>query len=189
VVGVVVDEAIHATLTEDFRRGAETALPAAVRLYQHELFLFALRMLRNEADAEETVQEAFLRAHRSRRKFRGDASLKTWLYRITANLCLNRLKKGKREALVEMAEPLPAEPEGLNSLLDEELLQHTRRALEELPPQQKLVLTLRVYQEKSLQEIAAITGSALGTVKANLFHATRNLKKCLAANFPGEIEP
>lgn len=182
-------EQLDQTLLDGFRAGEDFALQQIVALYQRGMFLYVLRMVRNESDAEEIVQEAFLRAYRSRNSFRGDSALKTWLYRIASNLSLNHLNKRKRESVSEEITAVDERTGALDEMLTDERLAATREALETLPPKQRQVLTLRVYEGKSLKEIAEILDSPLGTVKANLFHAIKNMKKRLKPMFPDEVTP
>lgn len=177
-----------ATLLKGLQTGDETAIHEMVRTYHRELFVFAVRYLRSEADAEEVVQDAFIRAFKHGPKFRGDCSVKSWLYRITTNLCLNHIRKLKREHVTDEPPEVSQQATGLQDLLDAERLEILRDTVESLPPKQRMVLQMRVYEDLSLKEIAERLDAPLGTVKANLFHATKNLKKQLAPLFIDDEE-
>jgi RNA polymerase sigma-70 factor, ECF subfamily len=139
------------------------------------------RFAGNHEDASDLSQEAFVRAWRGLKKFRGQAALSTWLYRIAVNVCLNRVSRTKPEM-----EPLGDDRfvdqqtnEPGSELIRGERALAVRRAIAELPDKQRATLILRTYHELSHQEIAQILGSSVGAVKANFFHALANLKKIL----------
>jgi RNA polymerase sigma-70 factor (ECF subfamily) len=132
-------------------------------------------------------QDVFLRAYRGLRSFRGQSSIGTWLYRIGVNVCLNRVS----------AKTLPSEPiedrqfvdargeSASDGVLRAERAVRVRAAIAELPRKQRATLILRVYHEMSHQEIADVLGSSVGAVKANFFHALRNLRKLLGREIGG----
>jgi RNA polymerase sigma-70 factor (ECF subfamily) len=136
------------------------------------------------ADREDLFQEVFLNVHRSLNKFRGDSSLKTWIYKITVNTAINFLKKYNRYkkfrtvlngfGFFEAADEVP-EPPG-DILL---------KPLEALNPQQRTILLLSDVEEKPLEEIAKILSIPLGTVKSNLHRARNIVKKEVEKN--GEL--
>ena len=126
----------------------------------------------------------FLRAYRGLRSFRGQSTLATWLYRIGVNVCLNRVSA--KTTLGKLTEPIEAKqfvdvraelPSDL--MLKDERAARVRAAIAQLPRKQRATLILRTYHEMSHQEIADVLGSSVGAVKANFFHALRNLKKIL----------
>lgn len=155
-----------------------------VGCYQRRLYTLAYNLTGNHYDAEDLVQEVFIKAYSAIRTFQGQSKLYTWLHRMTVNAFLDH-KRTKSHRLRVATETLqdyhgvstaerPDEHTG-NRLTDEQL----QRALVKLSPQQKAVFVLRYYQEASLQEIAETLAVTEGTVKTLLFRATRQLRESL----------
>jgi RNA polymerase sigma-70 factor (ECF subfamily) len=137
----------------------------------------------NHEDASDLSQEVFLRAYRGLRRFRGSASLSTWLYRIGVNVCLNRVsvKTPPTEAIDTREHEDTRTESAPERLLRAERAVRVRAAIAQLPRKQRATLILRMYHEMSHQEIAEALGSSVGAVKANFFHALGNLKKLLVS--------
>jgi RNA polymerase sigma-70 factor (ECF subfamily) len=119
------------------------------------------------------------------RRFRGQSTLATWLYRIGVNVCLNRVSA--KTTLGKLTEPIEEKQfvdaraaSAPDLMLRDERAARVRAAIAQLPPKQRATLILRTYHEMSHQEIADVLGSSVGAVKANFFHALGNLKKLLA---------
>ncbi len=160
--------------------GDTAAFALLVRRYQQSIFRLAQRMTRNAEDAKDLAQDAFVQAYRSLASFHGGSSFSTWLYRIAVNLCLNHLKGSRREEPVEADSNLPdRRADSLATLLVAERDRALAAAIQELPPQQRATLTLRVYEGLSHREIATMLDCAEGTAKANYFHAIRTLQRKL----------
>jgi RNA polymerase sigma-70 factor (ECF subfamily) len=117
-------------------------------------------------------------------RFKGDASLATWIYRIAVNVCLNRvaLKRPESAQLDAAADVDGRAIDPLHALLQGERAVALQAAIAKLPPKQKATLMLRVYQECSHEEIATALGSTVGAVKANFFHALGNLRRLLRSS-------
>lgn len=172
----------EADLLDACRRGEPAAFEALVRRHERQVYRVAFRLLQNRPDAEEAVQEVFVRVYRALPQFRREARLGTWLYRITVNVCV----EGHRRVARRREVPLDAavdEPSGAASPGDwarvRELAARTAEALRALPPRQRATLVLRLYEELSLQEIAEVLDAPLGTVKANLHHGLVKLRRAL----------
>jgi len=177
----VQEEPPHeAGLVARLRGGDEQAFEDLVRLYQHRLFGVALRMMRNAAEAEEVAQEAFVRAHGALAEFRGESKLSTWLYAITARVCLNRLARGERRWHRVGEEGLAGLAEGGNDPAEElersERQGALERAIAELPEERRLVVLLRDVEGLAYEEIAEALGLELGTVRSRLHRARMDLK-------------
>ena len=160
----------------------------------HELGVYnlALRMLKNEQDALDASQEAFLRAWRSLSSFRGDSKFSVWLYRLTSNVCLDMLRKAGRLRAESLTDeegediPLPdARGDPHRALEQKELSAAVREGLEALPPAFRQALVLRDINGLSYEEIAQVTGLEAGTVKSRIFRARRKLADRLRS--PGNI--
>jgi RNA polymerase sigma-70 factor (ECF subfamily) len=165
---------------EACRRGEREAFDRLVARYQRDVYRLCYRFVNNHEDANDLAQEAFIKAFRALDRFRGDSAFSTWLYRIAVNACINfrAAKKPKAEELPEvLADVRPRADEGI---LSDERSRQVRAAIERLPEKQRATLILKTYHDLSHEEVAAVLGSSVGTVKANLFHGLANLKKMLA---------
>jgi RNA polymerase sigma-70 factor (ECF subfamily) len=162
--------------------GRVEAFDVIVERHQRAVYQLCFRFVRRHEDAADLTQEVFLRAYRGLRRFRGDATLKTWLYRIGVNVCLNQVSGRKVEETPLEDEPhLPATGDDpASSLAKTREGARVRAAVARLPRKQRATLILRVYQDLSHREIALALGTTVGAVKANFFHALGNLKKILA---------
>ena len=172
------------------RNGDAAAFERLVRRYEKRVLALTRRMCKNPADAEEAAQDAFLAAWQGLKFFRGESAFSTWLYRLTSNVCIDFLRRKKREP--QTVPPLQnengedVEPEVADSCPDpEEQLLHRERqsqiawAMGQLEPEFRQVLTLRVIQELSYEQIAEITELKVGTVKSRIARARWKLKKIL----------
>jgi RNA polymerase sigma-70 factor (ECF subfamily) len=161
--------------------GRVDAFDVIVERHQRAVYQLCFRFVRRHEDAADLTQEVFLRAYRGLRRFRGDASLATWLHRIGVNVCLNRVSARRvPEAPLESAPQVRAAGDDpAVSLLKTEQGARVRAAVARLPPKQRATLILRIYQDLTHREIASALGTTVGAVKANFFHALGNLKKLL----------
>ena len=157
------------------------AFDLIVERHRKPVYQLCYRFVGNHEDASDLSQDVFLRAYRGLKSFRGGSSLKTWLYRIGVNVCLNRVAVNKpitedidARQHVDTTHESPAD-----RVLRAERAVQVRAAIAKLPPKQRSTLVLRMYQELSHEEIAGVLGSSVGAVKANFFHALGNLKKIL----------
>jgi len=163
-------------LIRDFLAGERSAFDELVARRQEQVFATAYRMVRNAETAEEITQEAFIRVFRGLRAFRRKANFKTWLYRITMNLCYDELKRRKREA--------GPNPDGAGAAAEpahESLAKAERRAwlvrqMESLPLKQKSAIELRIFQGMSFKEIGVAIGCSAGSARVNYRHAIIKLK-------------
>jgi RNA polymerase sigma-70 factor (ECF subfamily) len=162
--------------------GRVEAFDVIVQRHQRAVYQLCFRFVRRHEDAADLTQEVFLRAYRGLRRFRGDATVATWLYRIGVNACLNHVAARRTpETSLEDAPALRAAgSDPASSLLTEEAGARVRAAVARLPRKQRATLILRVYQDLSHREIAQALGTTVGAVKANFFHALANLKRLLA---------
>jgi RNA polymerase sigma-70 factor (ECF subfamily) len=164
--------------------GDRDAFDLIVERHRRQVYLLCYRFVGNHEDASDLAQDVFVRAYRGLGKFKQQSSLSTWLYRIGVNVCLNRVGAAKalveplanEDRLVSRAES-PAE-----SLLRGERAAEVRAAISRLPRKQRATLVLRVYHDLPHEQIAGILGSSVGAVKANFFHALKNLKKLLSSS-------
>lgn len=149
------------------RQGDERAFRDLMRRHRGRALYLAAQMLRDRTEAEDVVQEAFLRVFRALPTFRGDASFHSWLYRIIVNLCLDR---GRRQS----ATPLPLEPDFETPAAPErwETRLHVEALLARLSDELRVTLLMREVVGLSYVEIAAELNLPVGTVRSRL-HAAR----------------
>jgi len=162
----------------------EEAVRRLVSTYGEPLRRYLTAMLRNPADGEDLAQEVFLRFLDGLGGFRGEASVKTYLFTIAHNLALNHLSSSARTHEVfpgEVPDGPSREAGPGHEVQAGERAEALRLALSRLPPQQRSVVVLRTWQDLSFKEIASAMGLAEGTAKAHYFFALRNLRKRLEA--------
>lgn len=170
------------------QRGDEAAFEALIRLHEKKVYTLCRRMCRNEDDALEAAQDAFLAVWRGIGEFRADAAFSTWLYRLATNACLDLLRREKKrggdvslddeEARLDPADAAP-QPEEAAIRADTQRM--VREALYALPDDHRQVLLLRETEQLSYQEIADVTGLELGTVKSRINRARQALRNYLMA--------
>jgi RNA polymerase sigma-70 factor, ECF subfamily len=173
-------------LVERARQGDRDAFREIVERHKEQVYYLALGLTRDPDDAEDMVQEAFLKAYRSLGRFRGQARLSSWLYRITVNACHDaRRRQGAVEAesldaaAVDEADIRPAsDPE--RSAESDRIRRAVDRAVLGLTSAERSVFVLRHHHELSTRETARVLRRAEGTVKNLLFRALRKLRRELA---------
>ena len=167
------------------QRQERGAFDTLVRRHQRGLWRVVRRYLRNDADASDVTQQAFVRAFRSLDKFRGEASVRTWLYRIGINLALNHLRDRAREQPAEIDDDaLTAPAVGVTELIATERGLRLRSAVAQLPPKQKLVLELRVFDDLAFREVAVLAGCTENAAKVSFHYAVKKLRELLG---PGAL--
>ncbi len=183
-------QADETILVDRARQGDREAFRRLVETHQDNVYYTALGLLRNPDDAEDMVQEVFIRAYKFLDRFRGQARLGTWLYRVTLNACRDHQRKRRfielQQSLGLVKEPESQWVEERADANPERAAASTRlrgdlyRALDRLSPSERSVFVLRQFNDLSIRETAEATGRAEGTVKALLFRALRKLQKELA---------
>ena len=163
-------------------KGDASAFDFLVIRHQKAVHRVCYRFTGNNEDAADLTQDVFVKAYRSLPRFRGTSAFSTWLYRIAVNACLS-FKASRKNRTEEWDEDhdIVAEGPSAEESLDTELnAQTVRAALDTLPEKQRLTVIMKVLEERTHAEVAQILGSNVGTVKANLFYAIRNLRRQLA---------
>jgi len=157
--------------------------------WERPIYALAYRTLGREEDARDVVQEAFLRAYRGLRGFKGEAKFSSWLYRITLNLCRDWMRRERRTPIVQVAEgtdPMDladayaAPSESVEDLVARrEMSAAVRQAMTELPDEQRTAIMLKEYQGLTFQEIADLLDCPLSTVKTRLYQGLTVLRRRL----------
>lgn len=157
--------------------------------WERPIYALAYRTLGREEDARDVVQEAFLRAYRGLRGFKGEAKFSSWLYRITLNLCRDAMRRERRTPIVqvpegsdpmELADDHVAPTESVEDLVARrEMSAAVSRAMAELPEEQRTAILLKEYHGLTFQEIADMLGCPLSTVKTRLYQGLSVLRRRL----------
>jgi RNA polymerase sigma-70 factor, ECF subfamily len=170
-------------LVQEARAGAPEAWDRLFQRYQLPLYVYVHELARDEQTSLDIVQETFINAFRHLGSLREDGKFGSWLFGIAHQKCIQHWRRQGREVRVpeeEWFEALPdPEPDPAVLLIRREQEEEFLRLLEELPGPQRSVLLLHFIEEFSIDEIAAITGSAPGTVKSRLHYAKRALRTLL----------
>ena len=173
------------------QRGDMSAFEDLVARHRDKIYARALSMMRNEEEAIDLSQEAWVKGWQRLRQFQGEASFGTWMTRIVINLCLDQLRKQKRQR-TESIEELTEESGGVErqmpvltvnptaGLERAELRQRIDRAMAQLSYEHRTVLVLHEFEEMEYKEIARTMGCSIGTVMSRLFYARRKLAALLA---------
>ncbi|MBR2927269.1 MAG: sigma-70 family RNA polymerase sigma factor [Clostridia bacterium] len=179
------------SLWKQIKKGNEKAFEELLVRYENRVFAYAYHMLANHADAEDVTQEVFIKLWSATPQFRGEASLSTWIFRITRNACIDFLRQRREDV-----QSLYLQDEDGSSyqvdLVDEEIahnpsayfareeqIEMVRAAIRELPLPYREILILRDYEGLSYEEIASLLSLELGTVRSRISRGRLKLKKIL----------
>lgn len=173
--------------------GDGDAFGELVEPYEQKVYGLAYRMCGNRDDAYDLAQEAFLKTYRALDRFKGDSSFSTWLYRVVANTCLDQLRHARRSGPpVSLDDPISTENGGISRdvadttfepetmTLRSEVAREIRAAVALLPPDHRLAILLRDFEDLTYDEIAQAMGCGLGTVKSRISRAREALREHLA---------
>ena len=183
--------ASDATLVRAAQKGDMTAFEELVARHRDKVYARAFSMLRSEDEAVDWSQEAWVKAWQRLNQFQGDSSFVTWITRIVINLCLDQLRKQKRQR-TESIEAMDEESGGVErqmpvitvnptaGLERAELRQRIDRALGQLSHEHRTALVLHEFEDMEYKEIARTMGCSIGTVMSRLFYARRKLAVLLS---------
>ncbi len=177
-------------------RGGDTeAFGRLVKQHSAMLFQVAFRLTGNEANAEDVVQEAFIRAYRKLDRFDGRSAFGTWLYRITVNCSMDAMRKKQRsrestelEPVLEVRQPSTSEPGPQRLALSGEISDQVSAVLEQLSTMERTAFLLKHYEGRSLVEISEIMDMKVNAVKHAIFRAVKKLRAELAPLVRGNYE-
>lgn len=169
------------------KKGDEKAFEFLIDMFADMAFRLAFRIVNDQMEAEDIVQESFISAWENIKKFSAERSFSSWLYRIVINKCYDSLRKRKKRRFTEPAEPpwhelceASDDPEMILSNKETEAM--VRVLSEKLSPKQKLVFILIDLEGLSHDEVVEITGMKKSVLKSNLNHARRNIGEKIKAN-------
>ncbi len=186
-------------LIERIKNGDNAAYEDIVSRYWDRIFARVFNLLKNQQDAEEITQDAFIRAHRGLKNFRGDASFSTWLYQIATNLAHNRYwywfrrkrdqsvsinKQLTDEGDLTLQDVLPCERETPSeSTITNEFVERVSECMNDLSEKHREILVLRNVRNLSYEVIAKKLGISVGTVKSRIARARENLRELMGSDF------
>ena len=172
-------------LLTDFGRAEsrEKAFNQLVRKYQQRVYLLVRKMVIDHDDADDVVQEIFIKVWKNLDRFEGDSQLFTWIYRIATNECLRFLERKKKKkfwisinnASTELAVKLDSSPH----ISGDEVQKKLQKALLRLPDKQRLVFNLKYFEELKYEEMAEVTSTSVGALKASYHHAVKKIEEDL----------
>ncbi|WP_179005657.1 RNA polymerase sigma factor [Winogradskyella forsetii] len=167
-------------LIKAIKNGDTKAYAQLVDLYKDLVYTLALRMLKHREEAEEVAQDTFVKVFKSLDKFKGDSKFSTWIYKVTYNTCLDRIKKNKKflndVAIDEFTfNKLDVIDNALENMIMNEKKALIRNCVAKLPEETSALLTLFYFEDLSLEEISKITNIEANTVKVKLFRARKKL--------------
>ena len=172
-------------LIERCRKGDSNAFRELVDNYQGRVYVFTFRMICNEEDARDVVQETFIKVWRNLEKYNSALKFTTWLYTITANCCYDHLRTGKRRKQHVAIEQVKHTCELMlqssieQKIINADLAAVITRLTQELTPKQRLVFTLKELEGFEVNEISAITNLSPEKIKSNLYLARKNIREQL----------
>ena len=184
-------ERTEALLIADLCEGDETALAPLVEKYKRMVYRLAMQITKNHADADDVMQETFIRVYRSIRTFRKDAAFETWLYRIAVNEALNFVKRRERQRVSALETTLESEYETMARYRAQiandphvhaekvELRHHVTEAVNSLSLKHRTVVILHEFEGLTHAEIASILNCSEGTVRSRLHYARKKLRTLL----------
>lgn len=175
-------------LIETILNGDAKSYGQLVNRYKDLVYTLAYRMLKHREEAEEVAQDAFVKVYRSLNKFKGDSKFSTWIYKVTYNTCLDRLKKNKKhfndvpidEYTEHKLETIDNALEGMIKMERSDLI---KRCINKLPSESSYLLTLYYFEELSLDEMSKIIGITSNTIKVKLYRARKKLAEILHQYF------
>ncbi len=180
-------EESDAALVTRAREGDQDAFRLLVERHSLRLFQLAFRMTGNEQDAEDLVQETFLRAYKQLNRFQSRAGLGTWLYRIATNCSLDLLRRQKRRGDQERAVEFDSEEAAILSdaaapdqqVYHGEVRQKVESVMRELTPMERTAFVLRHFEGQSIEEIGSALGAGPGATKQSIFRAVQKMRRAL----------
>ena len=162
--------------------GRPEAFQLLVQTYQERMYSIVRKMVIDHDDADDVLQETFVKVWKNLEKFQGGSKLYTWLYRIATNECLRFLEKKKKRyflSLNNVTQELSAKVDQSPTLDGDEIQRRLQKALLQLPDKQRLVFNLKYFEDLKYDAIAEITGTSVGGLKASYHLAVKKIETLL----------
>ncbi len=156
-----------------------------VKNYQEKVYWIVRKMVIDHEDANDLTQDVFVKIWKNIDKFRADSQLYTWVYRIATNECLNFLKKKQRRYFIpwqDAKNELMDKVDNSNLVSGYEIQKQLQKALLTLPDKQRLVFNLKYFEELKYEQIAEITDTSVGSLKASYHHAVKKIENIIKTN-------
>lgn len=180
-----MEQTTIAQLIQDAGKGNKQAFETIVHQYSSFVYRVSYRIVMDKEEAQDIVQETFIRLWKNLEKFNSEKKFTTWLYKITTNLCLDYLKSKKRKQQdgyklnTNHHEITNNEYSLENKIMATDLIIIMQKLSQKLTPIQKVVFTLYFIEDRSLDEIAIITGYKKGNIKSNIYYSKKNMHEML----------
>ena|ERR1041385_342620 len=166
-------------LIEEFKQGRVEGFNELVKRHREKVYWIARRVVGTHADADDVVQDVFVRVFEALKNFRGDSGFYTWLYRIATNVSLNALRSKRVKEFLRFdelyEELLPGDYHTDANLHQQEYETILEQAIARLPVKQKMVFIMRYYEEMPYDEMSKVLKKSVGGLKANYFHALKKI--------------
>lgn len=184
----------EAELIQESRQGNLEAFEQLILLHEKRVYTIAYKYMGNQEDAKDMAQEALIKAYQSIKLFRGDAAFGTWLGKITANRCLDELRKRKNIQQTSLEDALELEEGSIKKEIEspmitpeehavqQEIAHYMQKLIHELKEEYRIVIILRELEGYSYEEIAQLLSCSLGTVKSRISRARAYLKERILAD-------
>jgi len=171
---------------------AEQAFRQIIRMYQKPIYYYIRRMILDHDDSDDVTQMTFIKAWKGLPGFRGEAKLDTWLHTIAYHESLTFIEQKKRVGKVPLSEihgslDYTLQQDELYS--GDEIQRRLQVALATLPAKQKAVFVMKYFEEKKYEEIAEITGTSVGALKASFHHAVQKIQAHVGRNVDQSLSP
>ncbi len=167
-------------LIERMRRNDEGAYRLLVERHIDRAYGLALRILKNQADAEDVAQEAFVKAWLNRDKWQaGRAKFSTWLYRVIVNRCIDLQRSPRSEWIDNVPEPADTAEDSVATIQKQQIYSRLEEAVDRLPTQQRAAVVLSYYEEMTNAEIAEVMGTTISATEALLKRGRQRLREIL----------
>ena len=170
-------------LVQEFRNNRNYAFNLIVRKYQERLYWHVRKIVISHDDADDVIQNTFLKAYQGLNRFREDASLYTWLYRIATNESLSFLRKQRSGYLLSMGDYQEHLEKSLESdpyTDGDEIQMKLQKAIIRLPEKQRTVFNMKYFDEMKYDEISEILKTSVGGLKASYHHAMKKIEQYLS---------
>ena len=175
------DEEILALFREEQTK--TYAFELLVKKYEQKIYWLIRRYVNSHSDADDLMQEVFIKVWKGLINFREDSQLYTWLFRITYNECINFHRKNKQQLHVDIDDANESEfidHTSDNPLTGEQIQRKLQSAIDTLPEKQKMVFHLKYYQEMKYEEMSELLGTSVGALKASFHIAVKKIEQYLA---------